>query len=298
MTSSPADNFNATAARAYDARNRNLSPIADCMHFLIRLALQDLPAKSHALCVGVGTGAEILSLAKAFPQWTFVGLDPSAAMLEVARERLAQAGVLERCQLQHGYVKDAPPGQNFDVALSVLVAHFVKRGERLDYFRNMTSRLRKGGSIVNTEISSDLDAPEFPAMLKKWEKVQELLGATPESLANLPKLLREMLSVLSPQETEELLRQSGIPEPLRFFQAFMITGWIGTTGAAASPPNPPLPMPQDHRHDQIFLICQMPVDKFFKLQKLRMKCTSLATLQHTIGMVHKRGNVPVERLVI
>ena len=68
--SSPADHFNATAARAYDARNRNLSPIADCMHFLIRLALQDLPAKSHALCVGVGTGAEILSLAKVFPQWT------------------------------------------------------------------------------------------------------------------------------------------------------------------------------------------------------------------------------------
>jgi tRNA (cmo5U34)-methyltransferase len=224
----PADHFNHAAARTYDVRNRKLAPIADGMHFLIQLALRDLSPISHALCVGVGTGAEVLHLAKAFPHWTFVGLDPSAAMLEVCRERLAEVGVVERCQLFHGYVQDAPDGKNFDVAMSVLVAHFVKREERLDFFRNMTRRLRTGGCLVNTEISYDLDAPEFPAMLKNWEKVQELMGATPESLANLPQLLREMLSVLPPQETEELLRQSGIPLPVRFFQAFMISGWVGT----------------------------------------------------------------------
>jgi tRNA (cmo5U34)-methyltransferase len=224
----PADHFNHDAARTYDVRNRKLAPIADGMRFLIQLALRDLSPISHALCVGVGTGAEVLHLAKAFPQWTFVGLDPSAAMLEVCRERLAEAGVVERCQLFHGYVQDAPGGKNFDVAMSVLVAHFVKREERLDFFRNMTRRLRTGGCLVNTEISYDLDAPEFPAMLKNWEKVQELMGATPESLANLPQLLREMLCVLPPQETEELLRQSGIPLPVRFFQAFMISGWVGT----------------------------------------------------------------------
>jgi tRNA (cmo5U34)-methyltransferase len=220
------DHFSASA-RSYDERNRNLAHIADCMHFLIGLALRDLPTTSHVLCMGTGTGAEILSLAKAFPHWTFTGLDPSAAMLDVARERLTEANLLDRCQLIHGYVQDAPHGETFDAALSILVAHFVKREDRLEFFRNMTGRLKPGGTLVNTELSHDLDGADFPAMLHMWEAVQTRMGATPDSIAALPKTLRDMLSVLAPHETEEHLRQAGIAQPVRFFQAFMINGWIG-----------------------------------------------------------------------
>jgi tRNA (cmo5U34)-methyltransferase len=80
---------------------------------------------------------------------------------------------------------------------------------------------------VIAELSFDLASPQFPLMLQNWEQVQLLMGATPESLAKLPVQLREMLSVVSPADTEALLRQSGIPQPLRFFQAFMICGWHG-----------------------------------------------------------------------
>lgn len=220
--------FNKDASRAYDEKSRRLAPIADGMHFLIRLVLQGLPVRSRILCVGVGTGAEILPLAEAFPQWSFLGLDPSAEMLEVCRERLKTAGVLERCELVHGYVRDAPAGEGFDAALSILVGHFVKREERLGFYRNMVSRLRRGGYFVDTEISYDLSSPEFPSMLENWEQVQRLMGATAESLASLPRQLREMLTVLPPAEIESHLRQSGIAVPVKFFQAFMIAGWYGT----------------------------------------------------------------------
>lgn len=228
MKTSPSviDHFSA-AAGAYDEKNRQLAPISENMHFLIRLLLKEAPAQARVLCVGVGTGAEILSLAKAFPEWTFVGVDPARGMLDVCRERLGNADVLNRCELIHGYVHDAPQGANFDIALSVLVAHFVKREERLSFYQAMSDRLRANGVLVNTEISFDLDSPEFPLMLKNWESVQLLMGATPESLANLAQVLREMLSVLSPAETESLLRQSGFAVPVRFFQAFMISGWYG-----------------------------------------------------------------------
>ncbi len=216
------------AAKVYDEKNRQLAPIADNMHFLIRLILKNAPVRARALCVGVGTGAEILSLSKAFPEWTFVGVDPSIGMLNVCRERLETAGVLNRCELIQGYVHDVPPGENFDVALSVLVAHFVKREDRLSFYQAMSSRLHPNGVLINTEISYDLNSPEFPLMLKNWEAVQLLMGATPESLANLSQVLREMLSVMSPTETENLLKQSGIQLPVRFFQAFMISGWYGT----------------------------------------------------------------------
>ncbi|WP_413288389.1 class I SAM-dependent methyltransferase [Bdellovibrio sp. HCB337] len=227
MSKPTPDFFNKEAAQKYDERNSKLSRISDCLHFLMGLALKDLPARSRVLCVGVGTGAEILSLAQAYPEWTFVALEPSLDMLNVCRERMKNAGLEDRCEFVHGYVQDLPRTQPFDAALSVLVAHFIKRDERLSFFQHMSSHLRTGGYLVNSEISFDLNSAEFPMMLKGWEQVQTMMGATPESLALLPTVLRETLTVLPPSETEALLRQSGISLPLRFFQAMMICGWYG-----------------------------------------------------------------------
>jgi tRNA (cmo5U34)-methyltransferase len=218
------DFFNQDMAKRYDERNSKLSAISDNLHFLVRLVLADLPARARILCVGVGTGAEILSLAKARPEWTFVGVDPSKEMLDVCRSRLAQEGVGDRCELIHGYVQDAPEGAAFDAVLSILVAHFIPRAERRDFYRSILQRLKPDGYFASAEISADLDAPEFPAMLKNWEQVQALMGATPESLQNLESTLRNTLSVLSPEETAALWRESGFGPPVQFFQAFMIRG--------------------------------------------------------------------------
>lgn len=219
------DLFNQDMAKRYDERNNKLSAISDNLHFLVRLVLADLPEHARILCVGVGTGAEILSLAKARPEWTFVGVDPSKEMLEVCRSRLVQEGVSQRCELIHGYVQDAPAGAAFDGVVSILVAHFIPRAERQSFYRDIIERLKLKGYFVSAEISADLDAPEFPAMLKNWEQVQALMGATPESLQNLGDTLRNTLSVLSPDETTALWQESGFSAPVPFFQAFMIRGW-------------------------------------------------------------------------
>ncbi len=222
----PVDFFTKELSQAYDERNSKLSAISENMHFLIRLILKDLPPTSRILCVGVGTGAEIFSLAKAFPQSTFVGVDPSASMLEVCGERLKKAGMENRCTLIHGYVHDVEL-KDFDAALSVLVGHFVKREDRLEFLQNMTRRLKKEGYLINTELSFDLNSAEFPLMIEEWKKIQSLMGGTPESLAQLPTQLRETLAILPPTDTENLLRQSGVKNPTRFFQSFMIHGWFG-----------------------------------------------------------------------
>lgn len=219
--------FTAELSKNYDEKNRRLAPIADNMHFLIRLILKDLPSCSRLLCVGVGTGAEILSLCTEHPEWSFVGVDPSASMLEVCRERLKKAGVMDRCELIQGYVHEAPAGENFEAALSILVAHFVKREDRILFYQNMQQRLKAGGYLINTEISFDLDSPEFPSMLKNWEQVQSLMGATADSIQALPHTLRDILCVLPPAETERLIRAGGIHLPIRFFQSFLISGWYG-----------------------------------------------------------------------
>ena len=219
------DFFTRDMAESYDAKNSKLAAISENMHFLVRLVLEDLPSRARVLCVGVGTGAEILSLAHAFPEWTFVGVDPSAAMLDVCRARLERDGVLQRCELVHGYVGDTPEGAEFDAVVSILVAHFVSRADRSAFYRTIHSRLKAGGCFVSTEISFDLDSAAFPGMLENWKRVQGLMGATPESLRALPEVLRDTLSVVSPEETGGLLKGAGFNLPVEFFQAFMIRGW-------------------------------------------------------------------------
>ena len=227
MTKPPTDFFTQDAAKSYDDRNRKLSDISNCLHFLTGLLLKELPDQSRILCVGVGTGAEILSLSQTYPNWKFLALDPSQSMLNICRERLQQAGVADRCEFVHGYVQDLPPGENFNAALSILLAHFVPKNDRQSFFQNMTDRLKPRGFLVNAEISFDLDSREFSSMLPNWMSVQQLMGATAESLAKLPSLMRDVLTIFPPKETENIFREVGIDLPVQFFQAFMICGWYG-----------------------------------------------------------------------
>ncbi|MDF2232345.1 methyltransferase domain-containing protein [Albimonas sp. CAU 1670] len=223
MTSEPRPAFDRSMAERYDERNRPLAPISQALHFLSGLALAGAPEGARVLSVGVGTGAEILALAQARPGWRFVGVDPSAEMLEVCAERLCAAGLAERCTLVQGTVDDAPQGP-FDVALAMLVAHFVPDAEREGFYRGIHARLVPGGRYLGAEICADLDAPEFPRMLADWAQVQRLMGASPESLAALPRQLRETLSVLTPERTASHLQAAGFSRPTPFFQAFMIRG--------------------------------------------------------------------------
>lgn len=236
MSTPPTDFFTEELAKKYDDRNRQLAPISACLQFLTRLILEEYPANSTVLCVGIGTGADILALAEAFPEWTFVGVEPSLSMLSVCRERMASANVLDRCELIHGFVSDVPSDPKFDVATALLVGHFIDRRDRSDFYRGITDRLRDGGCLVNAEISYDLDSESFPSMVRNWQSIQRLMGGTDESLRSVPQQLKETLSVLPPDEIEKLIAESGAVTPVKFFQAYMIAGWYAVKRKASPRP--------------------------------------------------------------
>ena len=132
------DFFNKEAAQNYDSKNSKLNRISDTLHFLTSLVLTDVPPKARVLCVGVGTGAELLALARIYPEWTFVGLDPSQEMLNVCRERVKAEGLESRCELFHGLIQDLPSQAPFDAVLSILVAHFIN-AKAIELLQHMTS---------------------------------------------------------------------------------------------------------------------------------------------------------------
>jgi len=79
--------FDKAHAAGYDQRFAKLAPMKEALHLLLRLLFSEFPAEARILCVGAGTGAELLYLAQAFPQWRFTAVDPSAPMLDICRQR-------------------------------------------------------------------------------------------------------------------------------------------------------------------------------------------------------------------
>ena len=88
-------------ASSYDQQWSKMSPINSALHLLMSAVLSELPPTANILCVGAGTGAEILYLAEKFPGWHFTAVEPSTAMLDICRHRTEEHGISSRCVFQH-----------------------------------------------------------------------------------------------------------------------------------------------------------------------------------------------------
>ncbi len=56
--------FDQKFASSYDRRFAKLVPMREALHLLIRMVLSELPNDARVLCVGVGTGSELIDLAQ------------------------------------------------------------------------------------------------------------------------------------------------------------------------------------------------------------------------------------------
>ncbi len=66
---SPPTPFDRDHAERYDTAFQKLAPFMAALHLCLRGTLGGLRHDAHILCVGAGTGAELLYLAGEFPGW-------------------------------------------------------------------------------------------------------------------------------------------------------------------------------------------------------------------------------------
>jgi tRNA (cmo5U34)-methyltransferase len=219
--------FENMGAEVYDQFNSHFRQLSESLFLLTMLALRDLPNDANILCVGVGTGADIIDIAKFKSGWTFTGIEPSTAMLSGCKQKLAEAGLTERCELFNGYLSDFNTEKKFDGVVCYFVMHFIDPDERKNIFTDMNKHLKNGGSLVHAEISCDLEASDFPYYLEDWKALHGFAGATEEKLAMMSQVLKEQLYVLSPKQTKTLVEGCGFTNHIQFFQSFLIHGWHG-----------------------------------------------------------------------
>jgi ubiquinone/menaquinone biosynthesis C-methylase UbiE len=111
------------------------------------LDLLNLQSGERVLEVGCGSGAVLREIAsRVGPTGTAVGLDPSPALLAVARELAAQAGVAERLELREGDARALPfPDAEFDVSLAVTALLHIPQAERV--IAELVRVVRPGGRV-------------------------------------------------------------------------------------------------------------------------------------------------------
>jgi tRNA (cmo5U34)-methyltransferase len=213
-------------AASYDQQWSKMSPINGALHLLTSAVLADLPPTAWILCVGAGTGAEILQLAETFPGWHFTAVEPSTAMLDVCRERAEKQGISSRCVFHAGYLDSLPQGTGFDAATSFLVSQFILDPEsRSAFFKGIADRLRPEGILVSSDLAGDLNATDYRDLLEVWVQVMKGGGLPPEGIERIREAYRRDVAVIPPKDVREIISIGGFESPVRFFQAGLIHAW-------------------------------------------------------------------------
>ena len=214
-------------AAAYDARFAKLAAMRDALPLLISAVFADLPAEARILCVGAGTGHELIYLAQKFPQWRFTAVEPSAPMLEICRRKAEECGITPRCVFHEGYLDSLPPSAAFDAATSLLVSQFILAPEaRAGFFRAIAERLRPGGYLASADLASDTASATYQSLLEVWIRLlMRETGSAPEQLEKLRAAYGRDVAVLPLEQVSSIIASGGFETPVLFLQTFLIHAW-------------------------------------------------------------------------
>lgn len=214
-------------ASSYDKQWAKTAPIRDGLHFLLESIFAELPTNARILCVGAGTGEEMIYLAKRFPQWSFAAVEPSGAMLDVCRDKAEKEGFISRCYFHEGYLDSLPINDKFDAATCFLVSQFILEPEiRSDLFRTIAGSLRPGGLLASSDLASEVDSSDYKALLRVWLNMMAAAGIPPEGLERMRHAYSKDVAILPPKVIASIIESGGFEPPVQFFQAGLIHAWF------------------------------------------------------------------------
>ncbi len=212
----------------YDQHILRLIPAYQLMHWQVQAILaQRMPAKMQVLIVGCGTGYELDYLLTHYPQAAFTAIDPSAQMLQAAKKRLTD-DQLGRVEFVQGQMQDLSFCMQYDVALVLLVAHFVPHADKHKFFSAIYQALNVEGLLIsydmmqgNHEMHDDLQA------------LCQYQGLSEKQSQRMREGLEHDFATLSATQYVNLLQEIGFEELTRYLQVFNFGGWHARKRALA-----------------------------------------------------------------
>ncbi len=218
--------FDRERASNHDKQFAKLAPMRKGLDMSIGMVLSELADNARILCVGVGTGEELIHLAQYFPQWQFTAVEPAAPMLDICRQKAEESGIASRCTFHEGYLDSLPALDEFDAATCIWVTHFMmQREERRNFFRQISDRLRPNGYLVSSDTASDMSTPAYTSLLDVSRRMFQYAGMPVEEIENIISAYGQQIAVLPTQDVESIIASSGFDTPVLFFQTFLIHAW-------------------------------------------------------------------------
>lgn len=216
----------ASLVASYAQTAPNTVPGYHDIHTMASVLLAErAPDDARVLVLGAGGGLEVKAFATAHPQWSFLAVDPSAPMIELAKTTLGP--LAPRMDVHEGYVDDAPEGP-FDAATALLLLHLIEREDRLRTITEVHRRLRPGAPFIATHVSYPQgDEAERTRWLDRHVAYLRAAGISAAYVEKAREMISQHLPSLSPDEDRALIEQAGFTNVEPFFSAFSFRGWVG-----------------------------------------------------------------------
>nr|AIA16045.1 Methyltransferase domain protein [uncultured bacterium] len=216
--------FSGDAVKSYLEGPPRQVPGFSSLHRMATLLMAErMPDNGRVLVLGAGGGLELKALAEAQAGWTFDGVDPSADMLQLARQVAGEHG--NRIGFHRGNIDVAPEGP-FDAAVCLLTFHHIPIEQRLETLLQIRRRLKSGAPFVIAHMSFLQSEPERSIWIDRHLAFGAIDGTDPARVENARKAMRERLHILAPEEEETMLREAGFSGVTLFYTAFSFRGWV------------------------------------------------------------------------
>ncbi|WP_296591398.1 class I SAM-dependent methyltransferase [Methylophaga sp.] len=214
-------------ASSYDQQWARMSPINNALYFLLESVFAELVVDAQILCVGAGTGKELIHLARKFPHWQFTAVEPSGAMLAVCQKRVEEEGMTSRCYFHEGYLDSLANNELYDAATCFLVSQFiVDQPLRTELFGEIARRLKPGGILASADLASELGSDEYEALLHAWMTMMAGAGIPADKQNQIRDAYAKDVAILPPATVEAIIKSAGFYLPVQFFQAGLIHAWF------------------------------------------------------------------------
>ena len=211
----------------YEKKWEKMHPIREGLYCLLESIVTHLPNDTRVLSIGVGTGAELVYLAKKFPQWHFTAVDPSGAMLDVCRQQAEREGFLSRCTFHKGYLNTLPNTGKYHAATCFLVSQFIlEPSERSMFFRAIAERLHAGGVLASADLASDMNPVAFKTLLQLWLTLTSGADVSTEQVNQAQSNYARDVAILNPATVAAIIQAGGFESTSQFYQAGLLHAWV------------------------------------------------------------------------
>ena len=202
------DNKTSQSAALYDANVEKTIPRYSQFHLeTLDLVGAVMPEPSLWLDTGCGTGNLAAKAAERFAGVKFILSDPSAAMLDIAREKL-QGVAAQYIQSGSETLSLATP---VDVVTAIMSHHYLTAEQRWQATENCFAALKPGGVYVTFETIQPCSDAATAIGLRRWRQHQLAGGKSAEEVEKHISRYGVELLPITIEEHLRLLRQVGFP---------------------------------------------------------------------------------------